>query len=499
MALLLHYYSAGVLAVLMLMILTGAARSVVVKLFYQSGFDNPYFVTLLYLVGRGLSLFLFLIWEAFLRWGQQVSPTAAAVVTAGQLPPTMPSPEPTEYAESEESDVGGSAALIRSATYLSLSSLRQQQPRQPPSTVTARATEPVTRQRRPAVAVPAVVESSSVHRSEESEGQLAIEPDIETMIAPPPQCPGEQQPAQHMMPRIGSRTGLSSMSHNANQWIHVVPYWLLPAIPGFFNFTSSACKWGAFAFVAASIAEMLMNGFELVVSVLASRFIRKRLIPKTRWVGVGIVVAGLFLVGTAGLFDDDVSTARSQPWIGIVLIVAEVVLAVLQDLVEELFMQELDYPALLLLGLESVYGLVIAIPLYWLIGPFLGDVPGEVWRKMSTQGIFYILGLLGIFLLAGIFQIMATGVTSTMTASVWKNFRGLLVWIAGLMIYYLGGSSSGDQSSDLGEAWLIPQSLFILIGFSIMLVGLGVYYRRPKRQQRPETDEQATGGDSLHF
>ena len=49
-------YSLRVSLVLACMVITGASRSVAVKLFYDLGFRNPLFVTILYLTGQGLSL-----------------------------------------------------------------------------------------------------------------------------------------------------------------------------------------------------------------------------------------------------------------------------------------------------------------------------------------------------------------------------------------------------------------------------------------------------------
>ena len=49
-------YSAKVSFILGAMVLTGAARSVTAKLFYQLGFNHPLFLTLLYLIGQALSL-----------------------------------------------------------------------------------------------------------------------------------------------------------------------------------------------------------------------------------------------------------------------------------------------------------------------------------------------------------------------------------------------------------------------------------------------------------
>lgn len=49
-------YSAKVSFILGAMVLTGAARSVTAKIFYQLGFNHPLFLTLLYLIGQALSL-----------------------------------------------------------------------------------------------------------------------------------------------------------------------------------------------------------------------------------------------------------------------------------------------------------------------------------------------------------------------------------------------------------------------------------------------------------
>ena len=54
-------YSLRVSLVLACMVITGASRSVAVKLFYDLGFRNPLFVTILYLTGQGLSLIVYLV------------------------------------------------------------------------------------------------------------------------------------------------------------------------------------------------------------------------------------------------------------------------------------------------------------------------------------------------------------------------------------------------------------------------------------------------------
>jgi hypothetical protein len=81
------------------------------------------------------------------------------------------------------------------------------------------------------------------------------------------------------------------------------------------------------------------------------------------------------------------------------------------------------------------------------------------------------IGLIIILFVGGMYSILGTAVTSAMTRNMWKNFRGLVVWIAALIIYYASGNE------DIGEPWSIPGSLMILAGFMIMLVALYVYYK----------------------
>ena len=152
------------------------------------------------------------------------------------------------------------------------------------------------------------------------------------------------------------------------------------------------------------------------------------------------------------------------------LIVGQCVTAVGQDMAEELFLQESDFPATLLLGMEGVFGLIFGIPLYLRYSP---EAPMETLANLqeSEWKMMYVGILTLVFTVTGIFNIMTTGVTSSMTRNMWKNCRTLLVWVVGLVIFY----SLGDDS--LGEEWVFPDSFFILGGFLVMLSGIYVYYK----------------------
>ena len=141
------------------------------------------------------------------------------------------------------------------------------------------------------------------------------------------------------------------------------------------------------------------------------------------------------------------------------------------DLSEELFMQEADFPPALLVGMEGLFGLVIACVLYFPVAPLLGEDPSEVSSALNDRRIIGLsVGWALLVAVTGIFNIAATGVTSSMTRNVWKNLRTCLIWIIGLSIYYFTGNP------DLGEEWAVPGSFYILSGFIVMLVGIYMYY-----------------------
>ena len=125
-------------------------------------------------------------------------------------------------------------------------------------------------------------------------------------------------------------------------------------------------------------------------------------------------------------------------------------------------MQEANFPATLLLGMEGLFGLVFGVPIYLCF--FSEDL------SFTRFNIEYEIGLVFLVLITGILNIRTTEVTSSMTRNVWKQFRIILVWVLGLLVYYIGSSDR------LGEPWVFPGSYFVLGGFSVILTGVYFYY-----------------------
>ena len=122
-------------------------------------------------------------------------------------------------------------------------------------------------------------------------------------------------------------------------------------------------------------------------------------------------------------------------------------------------MHEAAFPATLLLGMEGLFGLLFGVPLYLLFARRLGEAPAATRAAIgaSPAKAGAMVGLTLLFTLTGVFNIMATSVTSSMTRNVWKNFRTVLVWAFGLILFY------ATRDDDLGEKLIYPNSVFVLL------------------------------------
>mmetsp|Transcript_16637 Transcript_16637/g.35945 ORF Transcript_16637/g.35945 Transcript_16637/m.35945 type:complete len:440 (-) Transcript_16637:2476-3795(-) len=425
-------YSRYTWSILLGMIITGSARSIVVKLAYQSGFKAPLTITLLYLLGQSFSLFIYWIQKGLKTNIKALSETKQDE-SSDNFYQEMPQEKTVELGVRAGDDSGLTNSLSKSSP-------------------------PVSSDSAPLSSAMYAMYATALYEDE--------------------------------MPN-GSNHGLSSQSEERIKWAHLVPFYAKPAIPAILNLLNSALRWASLVYIDASVAEMMISGLELTLSVVAARVFRKRMVAKSRWMGVIIVAIGVIAIerannskhqrsGSEENDDDSEIHSGTDVMIGVVLIVLQSILSVLQDVMEEIFMQGTDFPATMMLGMEGLYGFCIGLIIYVTVGDRLRieDIDSTMSILQTNARLrWWVVGLPFLFLITGVFNIKATEVTSAMTRNVWKNLRTVFVWAIALGIFYLGNNSA------YGEAWHTPESYFILFGFIVMTTGIIVYYWYKEQEQ----------------
>ena len=532
-------YPPSVLLILVALIVTGAARSLMVRTLFQMGYEHPLLVTLLYLLGQALALPLHWILS---RMNKEKGNESSSRPTSG----TLHDIQEEDGSDSSQDNCDEEAGIQSSKTDTKpdavangnqtkdkgtarLSSAHQDKrffEIEESSKSLRSSTSSTKRPARPTLAKASgsnrysstARNSSSRHmstsfrnssmqsiRRKSSVSDLMVsvmsgQGDVVTtsdFFMEDDDTPDEGSAMMNLktptnidtplpartVNRMGSVTGLSSRSQEASErLLNAVPVWARPIIPSIFNLLHAIFRIVALLYVAASVNEMFISGTELLLSVLMARFIRKRQVSLWRWGGVFVVSLGLVIIVVGTLLqpvdeDDDNDEGSSAPqWLGFVLLLAKCLAAGMQDISEEIFMQEGDIPAALLLGIEGCIGLLIGIPLYFGLAGFLGENPIDALRDLFGSGLIFGLAFATVlvFATAGIFNLVASAVTSSMTRNVWKNFRPLLVWAVGLIIFYASVDVAEDDR--VGEAWVVPKSYFLLAGFAVIAGGVGVYY-----------------------
>ena len=474
-------YSTYVSFILGCSVIAGATRTIVAKLFYQFGFENPLFLILLSLAGQAFSLVIYNIW----RYSCVVSSITndsncnsrddessrsctldhtTTTISQRRISPSKSSQFTQAVFTSQFSTSEGGKSSIRTHTDMNAE-----------------------------LEIPDVNSSGGILDEEEEVEEEECHIDIEGSHI---QNITIQQTKSQQIHRLSlrpigesvSKHGLPSESRT-KKYISCIPWYLKPLLPALFNFLAASMRWTSLLFVAASIAEMLISGMELVLSVLAARCVRGRRITWVRWAGVGIVSLGIMLVGifdtqnasTTSQGSDDnanVNTNSQDQVIGILLILGQCISSVLQDVSEEVMLHEADFPPALLIGMEGLFGLVVALILYFPLAPIvIGEHQTTALQDLqsNTTIVGLSIGWALLVTVTSIFDTAATGVTSSMTRNVWKNIRTGLIWIVNLIIFYATGNP------ELGEEWFIPGSFYILIGFAVMLSGVSVYYGKGSR------------------
>uniref|UniRef100_A0A914YL94 Solute carrier family 35 member F6 n=1 Tax=Panagrolaimus superbus TaxID=310955 RepID=A0A914YL94_9BILA len=188
--------------------------------------------------------------------------------------------------------------------------------------------------------------------------------------------------------------------------------------------------------------------------------------------GMSIVTAGLVVVGVSDIVFDDRPTDDTNGIItgNLLIIMAQIIVAI-QMVTEQKYLTQYDVPALLAVGLEGLFGMIILsvllIPMYYIHVPstFSSNPYGRL------EDIFFafkeigdnptILAALALTIVSiAFFNFAGVTVTKRLSATsrmVLDSVRTLVIWIISIPLF--------------GEQFIAIQ----LLGFALLLVGMFVY------------------------
>lgn len=257
-------YSLQTSLIILGMIITGAARSVGVKLLYQLGFDNYLFVVIMYLIGQSMALVVYGISNKccgedndhgdheYSRVSIKEDEAAAACQTTTSSESSdeedqtfFSNDNDHHHSELELQPIKSSSSLplgdedvnIDDDTHLAESAVfRDQQSTFDDTNAT------LVRSQSDPTMIDAAREQEYASLSPNTKNIPSSLPRAQTMPLEKP---------RPLMRRRGSKTGLTQESHDAVAWVHTIPWQLKPLIPGLLNLANAALKWASFIYVAA--------------------------------------------------------------------------------------------------------------------------------------------------------------------------------------------------------------------------------------------------------
>ncbi|KAH0786431.1 Integral membrane protein [Histomonas meleagridis] len=282
---------------------------------------------------------------------------------------------------------------------------------------------------------------------------------------------------------------------------------IIIAIPAAFDLFASTLMTFGLIYINVSIFQML-RGSMVIFSAIISILFLKRKIPGYRWFSICITIVALVMIGVAGMFVPAVTSSSSestetteysatQKLLGAVLVVLSQLVQAAQIVTEEYVLQDVNMPALEIVGWEGIWGLVLMIVVGF---PFALIVPGndpsplgkslenfiDSFIQLFSSGkvlvvcIFFILAVL----FYNMFGMLVTSHSSAVNRTILEAARTLFIWIVTLICAYAGAG--------FGELW-VNWSFLELGGFFLLVLATFIYndvFKLPFFKYDQNDDEQ---------
>ncbi|XP_060601904.1 solute carrier family 35 member F6-like [Ruditapes philippinarum] len=250
------------------------------------------------------------------------------------------------------------------------------------------------------------------------------------------------------------------------QWIII--------IPACTSIVATALVGIGLLYVDASIMLMLKGSAIIFTGVFSHVFLNRKLKVSNR-IGIAVVIVGLVLAGCSSVFkNQDHKTNGGKATTGVMLIVSSQILSGGQFTLEEALLKSRNLHPLHYVGLRGVYGLaimtLIILPAVYFIpggntdGRFENSIDALYQITNSTKLLSFCL----LYLIAvAIYNITSIAVMRSLSA-VHKTLidacRTIMVWAAGMTIYYGFDKNFGEPFDKYYGILQIDGFLFLVIG-----------------------------------
>lgn len=314
--------------------------------------------------------------------------------------------------------------------------------------------------------------------------------------------------------------------HGKKKQMAVWKQYLIVCMPALCDMCATAMMNIGLLWIAASVWQML-RGSMVIFSALFSKFFLKRRLHASHWIGVATVAFALVIVAFAALNttgqegqsssyssdssfaslsskkeeEEQVSTAQAA--LGCALVVIAQIIQASQIVIEEFLLNEVSLHAVLIVGLEGMWGTISCSILLC----FTKFIPTKYGGEDTLETLYMlahnpkILGTGLVYaaciLCYNLFGMFVTKYTSAVLRTILEGLRTACIWIANLFIFYV----IPQKVKTFGEAWN-DWSYLQLCGFLFLLLGMfvyngivrinGLYYedKDPKLQQKKEEEPQ---------
>ncbi|ELP90439.1 hypothetical protein EIN_016680 [Entamoeba invadens IP1] len=262
---------------------------------------------------------------------------------------------------------------------------------------------------------------------------------------------------------------------------------LIIFIPALCDFCGTYMMNFGLLYVPSSVYQM-MRGSTIIFAMFLAIFWRKQKQRAFHFIGVGLIILALILVGCSMFIptghstedsESSESATKAKAWyfylIGIALIICAQFLHALQTIIEEILLHDIKADVWFIVGLRGFYGCICCI-IFFVAFYFMKFLP-EALRENIVDTLYLfahsplIIGLCVCYIfIILLFNFAGTAViqySNAMIRNILEPMRMITVWIVSVFIYYAISTNFGES---IGFNTILQ-----VVGFVLLVLGFLLY------------------------